>query len=57
MTSPAGSPRDEDYFIIKPQFSGFYATNLQVLLSKLGVSRLILTGIATDIDDVSPCTS
>jgi nicotinamidase-related amidase len=43
------APTDADYFIIKPQFSGFYATNLQVLLPKLGVSRLILTGIATDI--------
>jgi len=42
-------PQDEDFFIIKPQFSGFYATNLPVLLPKLGVSRLILTGIATDI--------
>ncbi|MCP3732506.1 cysteine hydrolase [Sphingomonas sp. MG17] len=42
-------PCREDYFIIKPQFSGFYATNLPVLLPKLGVSRLILTGIATDI--------
>lgn len=42
-------PRDEDYFIIKPQFSGFYATNLPVLLPKLGVSRLVITGIATDI--------
>ena len=42
-------PAKEDYFVIKPQFSGFYATNLPVLLPKLGVSRLILTGIATDI--------
>lgn len=42
-------PRDDDYFIIKPQFSGFYATNLPVLLPKLGVSRLVLTGVATDI--------
>ena len=42
-------PRADDYFIIKPQFSGFYATNLPVLLPKLGVNRLILTGIATDI--------
>lgn len=42
-------PRDDDYFITKPQFSGFYATNLPVLLPQLGVSRLILTGIATDI--------
>jgi len=42
-------PRAEDYFIIKPQFSGFYATNLQVLLPKLGANRLILAGTATDI--------
>lgn len=42
-------PDENDYFIIKPQFSGFYATNLPVLLPKLGVSRLILTGIQTDI--------
>lgn len=42
-------PAADDYFIIKPQFSGFYATNLPVLLPKLGVSRLIVTGIATDI--------
>jgi nicotinamidase-related amidase len=43
------TPDDDDYFVIKPQFSGFYATNLQVLLPKLGVRRLILTGIAADI--------
>lgn len=42
-------PRPSDYFVIKPQFSGFYATNLPVLLPKLGVTRLVLTGIATDI--------
>lgn len=43
------APRDDDYFVIKPQVSGFYATNLQVLLPKLGVNRLILTGLAADI--------
>lgn len=42
-------PRQDDYFIIKPQFSGFYATNLPVLLPQLGVSRLVLAGIAADI--------
>ncbi|MCE7798174.1 cysteine hydrolase [Sphingobium sufflavum] len=42
-------PDDTDYFIIKPQFSGFYATNLPVLLPKLGASKLVLTGVATDI--------
>lgn len=42
-------PRETDYFVIKPQFSGFYATNLPVLLPKLGASRIVLTGIAADI--------
>jgi len=42
-------PERDDYFVIKPQFSGFYATNLPVLLPKLGASRLILTGIAADM--------
>ncbi|RDE06285.1 cysteine hydrolase family protein [Sphingomonas aracearum] len=42
-------PRDDDFFVVKPQFSGFYATNLPVLLPKLGARRLILTGISTDI--------
>jgi len=42
-------PREQDYFVIKPQLSGFYATNLPLLLPKLGVSRLVLTGVATDL--------
>lgn len=42
-------PGPSDYFIIKPQFTGFYATNLSVLLPQIGVSRLVLSGIATDI--------
>ncbi|BBC72795.1 isochorismatase [Altererythrobacter sp. B11] len=49
LIHPDIAPRKRDYFIIKPQFSGFYATNLQVLLPKLGVRNLILTGVATDI--------
>jgi nicotinamidase-related amidase len=43
------APRECDYFIIKPQLSAFYATNLPLLLPKLGVGRLVLTGIATDL--------
>ena len=42
-------PRNEDYFVIKPQFSGFYSTNLPVLLPRLEASRLIITGVAADI--------
>jgi nicotinamidase-related amidase len=43
------APRPGDYFVIKPEVSGFYATTLPVLLPRLGVSRLVLTGIAADI--------
>jgi nicotinamidase-related amidase len=42
-------PRRDDFFVIKPQFSGFYATNLPVLLPRLKAGRLVLTGIAADI--------
>lgn len=42
-------PRDDDYLVIKPQFSAFYATTLPAILPRLGVSRLILTGISADI--------
>src|SRR3546814_18173184 len=42
-------PRKADLFIIKPMHSGFYATNLQALLPRLGVSRLVLTGMATEL--------
>jgi nicotinamidase-related amidase len=47
--SRALAPDDDDYFVIKPRLSGFYATNLPVLLPELGVSRLIVTGIAVDL--------
>lgn len=43
------APGERDYFVIKPEFSGFYATNLPAILPRLGVSRLILTGVAADI--------
>ncbi len=43
------APRDRDYHVVKPHLSGFYATSLPVLLPKLGVRRLILTGVAADI--------
>lgn len=43
------APRECDYFVLKPQLSAFYAANLPVLLPKLGVSRLVLTGVATDM--------
>lgn len=41
-------PATGDYFVLKPKHSGFYSTPLEVLLSKLGVSDLLLTGVAAD---------
>ena len=38
-------PEAEDYFVLKPKHSGFYATTLELLLQALGVHTLILTGI------------
>ena len=42
-------PQPDDYFVIKPESSGFYATTLPALLPRLGVSRLVLIGVAADI--------
>ncbi len=41
-------PEEDDYVILKPQHSAFYNTPLEVLLRQLGVSRVILAGIAGD---------
>lgn len=43
------APEDEDYFVIKPKHSGFYATPLETLLIYLGAHTLILTGIGTNL--------
>ena len=37
-----------DYFVLKPKHSAFLATPLAVLLAKLGVRRLLLTGMALE---------
>lgn len=42
------APRPHDYHVLKPKHSGFLATPLPILLAKLGVRRLVLTGIAAD---------
>ncbi len=39
-------PKEEDYFVLKPKHSGFFATTLETLLRYLGSKTLILTGIA-----------
>jgi nicotinamidase-related amidase len=45
----AVAPAQDDYFVVKPEASGFYATPLPALLPRLKVTRLILTGVAADI--------
>jgi nicotinamidase-related amidase len=41
-------PGEDDYFVLKPKHSGFFATPLELLLKFLGTRRLILTGVAGD---------
>ena len=42
------APDDDDYFVLKPKNSAFFATTLETLLTHLGCRRLILTGVAAD---------
>jgi nicotinamidase-related amidase len=42
-------PHEDDYFVLKPKHSGFFATTLDTLLDYLDVETVILTGIATNI--------
>lgn len=41
-------PEEDDYFVLKPKNSGFYATMLDTLLRYLEVDSLILTGITAE---------
>lgn len=43
------TPHDDDYFILKPKHSAFFQTNLDLLLQDLGITTLILVGMAGDI--------
>lgn len=43
------SPREEDYFVLKPMHSGFYSSALEVLLRHLNTATLVLAGFATDL--------
>jgi nicotinamidase-related amidase len=42
------APESEDYFVLKPMHSAFFATPLQLLLQRLGTTRLVLTGVTSD---------
>jgi nicotinamidase-related amidase len=42
-------PEPDDYFVLKPKHSGFFATTLETLLHYLGATTLVLTGVAGNI--------
>lgn len=42
-------PLEDDYFVLKPKHSAFFSTTLDTLLRYLGVSRLVITGVAGNI--------
>lgn len=42
------APDEDDYFVLKPKHSAFFATTLDVLLRYLGVRTVILTGLTTN---------
>jgi nicotinamidase-related amidase len=41
------APNKEEYVIIKSRWSGFCKTNLDLLLNRLGVKTVVLTGVQT----------
>jgi nicotinamidase-related amidase len=41
-------PGDDDYFVLKPKHSAFFATPLEILLDHLETRRLVVTGVAAD---------
>jgi len=41
-------PDGDDYFVLKPKHSGFFATTLDVLLRYLGVTTVVVTGLTAD---------
>jgi nicotinamidase-related amidase len=42
-------PNDDDYFVLKAKHSGFYHTQLDLLIEYLQVSTIVLAGFTTDI--------
>ena len=46
---PELKPRNDDVVIYKHRFSGFYQTDLDATLTRLGVKYLIVTGCTTSV--------
>lgn len=45
----AMKPERDDYFVLKPKHSAFFATSLVPLLEHLGTQRIVMAGIATNL--------
>jgi nicotinamidase/pyrazinamidase len=43
------APRQEDIIVPKRRYSGFFGTDLEMNLRELGIGRLMLTGVCTNI--------
>lgn len=43
------APDEDDYFVLKPKYSAFYGSALELLLSYLGANCLVLAGFASDM--------
>src|SRR5690606_29711777 len=41
------APTKDDYFVLKPRHSAFFASALEALLAYMGTQRLIITGISS----------
>lgn len=46
-TPPEVTPQEGDYVVLKPRFSAFFHTELDLILRRLGVRTLYLTGTTT----------
>ena len=44
----AVAPREGDRFVVKPRYSGFDHTPLELILRDLGIDRILLAGAATE---------
>jgi nicotinamidase-related amidase len=45
----AVAPRDGDRFVVKPRYSAFDHTPLELVLRELGIERILLAGAATEM--------
>jgi nicotinamidase-related amidase len=45
----AVAPRDDDCFVVKPRYSAFDHTPLDLILRDLGTQRILLAGAATEM--------